>query len=115
MNKIINKIEDIQRDILERILQVEKPFKVILFGSYAYGRPDADSDIDLLVVLDKDTFPRDFKERSKNYLSISRLLREIEREIPIDLIVYTKSEFERFVQLGSLFSKKILKEGKAIL
>ena len=109
------KIEDMILEMVDKIRKEYQPEKIILFGSYAYGRPDADSDIDLLVVLDKDTFPRDFKERSKNYLSISRLLREIEREIPIDLIVYTKSEFERFVQLGSLFSKKILKEGKAIL
>ena len=92
----MNKIEDIQRDIIDRILQVEKPFKVFLFGSYAYGFPDADSDIDLLVVLDKDISPNDFKERSKNYLTISRVLRDIERKIPIDLIVYTKPEFERF-------------------
>lgn len=109
------KIEDIQRDITERILQVEKPFKVFLFGSYAYGNPNADSDIDLLVVLNRDAPARDFKERSENYLKISRALRDIERKIPIDLIVYTKPEFERFVQLGSLFAKKILKEGKAIL
>ena len=108
-------IEDIQRDIVEHISRVEKPFKVFLFGSYAYGHPDADSDLDLLVVLDKDTAPRDFRERSKNYLSISRALRHIEREIPIDLIVYTKSEFERFAQLDSQFSKKVLKEGKSIL
>ena len=111
----MNTTEDIQREIIECISQVEKPFKVFLFGSYAYGHPNSDSDIDLLVVLDKDTAPRDFRERSKNYLSISRALRHIEREIPIDLIVYTKSEFERFAQLDSQFSRKILKEGKAIL
>ena len=111
----MNTIEDIQRDIIEHISRVEKPYKVFLFGSYAYGHPDADSDIDLLVVLDRDTPPRNFEERSQNYLSISRALRDIEREIPIDLIVYTKSEFERFAQLDSQFSRKILKEGKSIL
>jgi predicted nucleotidyltransferase len=111
----MNAIENIQRDIIERISRVEKPYKVFLFGSYAYGRPDADSDLDLLVVLDKDAAPRDFRERSENYLSINRALRDIEREIPMDLIVYTKSEFERFTQLDSQFSRKILKEGKSIL
>jgi len=109
------KIEEIQKNITERILQVEKPFKVFLFGSYAYGNPNADSDIDLLVVLNRDAPARNFKERSENYLKISRALRNIERKVPIDLIVYTKPEFERFVQLGSLFSKKILKESKEIL
>jgi predicted nucleotidyltransferase len=111
----MNTIEDIQRDIIERISHVEKPYKVFLFGSYAYGHPNTDSDLDLLVVLDKDTGPRDFRERSENYLSISRALRDIERKIPMDLIVYTKSEFERFTQLDSQFSRKVLKEGKSIL
>ena len=108
-------IESIQNDIVDNILKVEKPFKIFIFGSHAYGNPTADSDIDLLVVLNRDTPVKSFKERSENYLRISRAIRGLERKVPIDLIVYTKPEFDRFIQMGSRFSKMIIEEGKEIL
>lgn len=91
------------------------PYKIILFGSYAFDEPKVDSDIDLIVVLDSKKKSKNFAERSENYLRVSRCLRDIERKIPIDLLVYTKPEFDAFIQIGSMFSKKILKEGKEIL
>jgi len=108
-------IEVLKKEIVERLLKVEKPFKVILFGSYAKSNPHLDSDIDLLVVLDSNKKSKNFAERSENYLRVSRCLRDIERKIPIDLLVYTKPEFDTFIQIGSMFSRKILKEGKEIL
>ena len=47
-------------------------------------------------------------------MEVSRAIRPIEKDIPIDLLVYTKSEFEKFVELGSLFSRKILSEGREL-
>ncbi len=91
------------------------PYKIILFGSYAFDEPKVDSDIDLIVVLDSNKKSKNFTERSENYLRVSRCLRDIERKIPIDLLVYTRPEFDAFIQIGSMFSKKILKEGKEIL
>ena len=41
-------------DITRRIVEKFQPYKVVLFGSYAYGMPDLDSDVDLLVVMDSD-------------------------------------------------------------
>ncbi|MCP4268626.1 MAG: nucleotidyltransferase domain-containing protein [Candidatus Brocadiaceae bacterium] len=108
-------IEGIEKEIVNRIFMAEKISKIIVFGSYAYGRPSEDSDIDLLVVIDKDEYPRNYKEKSDNFLRISRAIRPIEKDIPIDLLVYTKSEFEKFVELGSLFSRKILSEGRVLL
>ena len=40
--------------ITQRIVEKFQPYKVVLFGSYAYGAPDLDSDVDLLVVMDSD-------------------------------------------------------------
>jgi len=105
-------IDEIKREIVDRVAKVEKTLRIIMFGSYAYGSPDKDSDIDILVVIDKDEYPGSFKERSENYLRISRAIRPIEKEVPIDLLVYTKPEFEKFVESGSMFSMKILNEGK---
>jgi predicted nucleotidyltransferase len=106
--------EDIKKEISERIKKVENFYKIILFGSHASGKDHPSSDIDLLVVLDSFETPKDFRERSENYLKVSRALRELERKFPIDLIVYTRPEFDKFIEIGSMFSKTILKEGQEI-
>ena len=46
--------EEISKQITEMLNESPKPLKVLLFGSYAYGTPRDDSDIDLVVVLDKE-------------------------------------------------------------
>jgi predicted nucleotidyltransferase len=86
-------------------------YKVILFGSFAYGQPHPDSDIDLLVVTDDDFFPKDYEEKSNLYLKVSNTITDISGKIPIDLIVYTKTMYRHFIQLGSLFSKEITQNG----
>ncbi len=107
--------KEIEKEIVNRITKVEKTLRIILFGSYAYGDQDKDSDIDLLVVIDKNEYPRSFKEKSENFLKISRAIRPIEKDVPIDLVVYTKPEFEKFVELDSMFSRKVLHRGKELL
>ena len=86
-------------------------YKVILFGSVASGQQHADSDIDLLVVTDDEFFPKNYQEKSDLYLKVSDTLSEVAGRIPIDLIVFTKSMYQRFFQLGSLFSREILQNG----
>ena len=103
-----------EKEIVSRITKVEKILRIILFGSQAYGNQDKNSDIDLLVVIDKNVYPKNFKEKSENFLKISRAIRPIEKEVPIDLVVYTKPEFERFVELDSMFSRKVLRQGKEL-
>ncbi len=105
----------IQQKIVSRITRAERIVKIILFGSYAKGNPNSNSDIDLIVVLDSDTIPGNFKERTENYLRISRSLRDLKKEYPIDLIVYTKPEFNKFISMKSIFSKRIMSEGKNLL
>ena len=107
-------IEEVEKEIVNRLSKVEKILKIILFGSYAYGTSGKNSDIDLLVVIDKDEYPKSFKEKSENYLEVSRAIRSIEEDVPIDLLVYTKPEFEKFVELDSLFSRKILSDGRVL-
>lgn len=103
--------DELLKDLSSRIMAAEKTVKILLFGSHARGTSGSDSDIDLLVVLDKNETPQTFKAQAENYLKISRAIRSIEKKVPIDLLVYTKPEFERFAQSGSQFSKKILTEG----
>ncbi|MBC7226277.1 MAG: nucleotidyltransferase domain-containing protein [Thermoflexales bacterium] len=71
---------------IEKIVQAVKPEKIILFGSYAYGNPTPDSDVDLLIIWDTDKPPRE------RLVTISLLL--YPRPFPVDLIVKTPRELE---------------------
>jgi len=99
--------------IVERLMET-KPEKIILFGSYAYGEPEDNSDLDILVVTGDEIIPSDFSEKSKIYLRISKAISEIKREFPVDLIVHTKSMHKKFIEINSLFARELLEKGKVI-
>ncbi len=105
--------EEIKKEILARLKEI-KLYKVILFGSFAYGRPETHSDIDLLVVTDDDYLPKNYKENMQNYLMVSSLLRDLKKKISIDLIVHTKPMHDTFIQLGSMFSREVMKRGEVL-
>jgi uncharacterized protein len=88
---------------IKRIVSELKPEKIILFGSYAYGNPTPDSDVDLLVIMDR---KGSYKER---YLAVARLLRP--RTFPVDLIVKTPKEFVSALKTNSYFTKEIYTKG----
>ncbi len=102
--------ESLKRQLIERIKEI-RPFKIILFGSHAYGHPDEDSDVDLLVVTDDDFIPKEFKEKNAIYLRVSNTITDIVKKIPVDLIVHTKTMHQKFIEQGSTFSKKITTQG----
>jgi predicted nucleotidyltransferase len=85
--------------------------KIILFGSLTSDDIRLDSDIDLIVVTNDDHLPESYKEKSEIYLKVSSALTDITKKIPIDLIVYTKPMYNKFNELGSLFSKEISRNG----
>ena len=100
--------------VLIEKLKTTQPEKIILFGSYAYGEPADDSDLDILVVTGDDFIPSSFSEKSKIYLKISRSISEIKKEFPIDLIVHTKAMHQRFIETNSLFARELLSKGKVL-
>jgi predicted nucleotidyltransferase len=102
---------DVKQEIIDSLSKPPKPFKVILFGSYAYGIPDEDSDIDLLVILDKDGKGHNYRTLIKNRQEISGRLRELKKKYPVDLIVYTKDEWEELKFCGSSFIREIEEKG----
>ena len=107
-------IAKIEREIVERIGPLS-PDKIILFGSYAKGTPNEDSDIDLYVVTNDDFIPQSWQEKNRIYLGVSRKIRDLRKQVPIDLIVHTKKMHEKFIELDSFFSREINQEGIRLL
>ncbi len=92
---------------IKRIVTKLKPEKIILFGSYAYGNPTPDSDVDLLVIM---------KTKAKEidrYVIVSNLL--YPREFPVDIIVKTPKEIQAETKKkGNFFMREVLNKGKVI-
>ena len=93
-------------DIVARIALKFNPDKIILFGSYASGTPNNDSDIDLLVIQDTDL------PRHKRSFDIQKLL--IGSMIPMDILVYTNNEFEKEKNEKYSFINSALKTSKIL-
>ncbi|MCR4427015.1 MAG: nucleotidyltransferase domain-containing protein [Firmicutes bacterium] len=94
--------------ITERICSGYLPERIVLYRSYAYGAPDPDSDIDLLIVRDD---PGSIMERR---LKVRRLLRDIIRNLPVSPVVYTPGEVEARLAQGDGFLREILEKGKVL-
>ncbi len=101
------------QEIIKKLLPIN-PEMILLFGSYAYGTPHEDSDIDILVVTNDKYMPQNFDERLNLELSVSNIIHEIARKVPIDLLVYTKPMFEKFIKLNSSFAQEITTKGKKL-
>jgi predicted nucleotidyltransferase len=95
-------------------LQNTNVSKVILFGSYAKGTQTADSDIDLLVVTNDNFIPSSFAEKMQMKLKIAKTLHTIRKNTDIDLIVYSKPMYDKFVELDSSFKREVFSTGTII-
>ncbi len=104
-------------DLATQIMDALKPLgpeKVILFGSYAWGRPTEDSDIDLYVVTHDDVMPTTYDERMRSHLEVASLLRELNKKVAIDLIVHTRPIHDAFVRLDSMFAREVMTRGQVL-
>jgi len=93
--------------ITKRIVLSVKPEKIILFGSYAWGKPNADSDVDLFIIVNTSDEPSYRRARL-----IYTALRGI--AVPIDLIVKTRSEVKESASVVTSLTKKVLEQGQVL-
>jgi predicted nucleotidyltransferase len=93
-------------EIVNRIAIRFNPDKIILFGSYAAGNPDKDSDLDLLIIKDTDL------PRHKRSFDIQKSL--IGSMVPMDILVYTTKEFEQEKKEKSSFLFSAIKNSKIL-
>ena len=90
-----------------RLVAEFQPEQIWLFGSYAWGEPTADSDLDFLVVVpESGAHPLDRMQRAH------RCLRGV--RTPMDVLVPTKEEFERVRDVKPSLTYKIVREGKLV-
>lgn len=98
------KIQSIANSISEKF----NISKIFLFGSYAYGAPEPDSDLDLCIIAN-------FTGKRKiDYIREIRQELSIKFDIPFDILVYDVKEFEDRSMLPTTLEYKILKNGVLI-
>ena len=101
-------INKIQAEIVERLKPLE-PEKIILFGSYAYGTPNEDSDIDLFLVKDVET------DVSRSFVLNARMrLRDLIRKYHIGFDILSASQGFLESREDYFYKVDILKNGKVI-
>lgn len=100
-NISLQDIEDYSRKIAAKF----DPERIILFGSYAYGKPTADSDVDLLVVLEFSGRPVD---------KACEIRCTTESTFPLDLLVRSPSSLDKRIALGDVFLKELVERGKVL-
>lgn len=103
------------KESIKRYLLPLDPEKVILFGSYAYGIPGEESDIDLYIVSKEDFLPKNYSENIQHYKKYSRALKSLKQQYPIDIIVHTREMNRRFEEMESSFVREIITKGTRLI
>jgi predicted nucleotidyltransferase len=98
--------ETLLNDITRRIVDAFHPQQVILFGSYAYGTPHRDSDVDLLVVMESD---ESSVERIRKVRAIAKI-----PYLPMDVLVKTPEEIKTRIAMNDFFICEILTQGRVL-
>jgi predicted nucleotidyltransferase len=89
------------RRYVREVVAKFQPERVILFGTHAYGKPDADSDVDLLVVMP-----------AKNELTMmGRIAQAIWAPFPLDLLVRTPENLAKRLAWDDWFLKEVMEKG----
>lgn len=106
--------QSIQNELLKSLLPIN-PEKVILFGSYAYGTPNIDSDIDLYIVIKDDFIPKTYAENIEIKKKVYLALNNFRKKYASDILVHTLPVHKKFIEMGSSFSKEIMQKGIALI
>ena len=99
--------QELLQEMTQRLVTEFQPEQVILFGSHAWGTPNEDSDVDLLVIVsNSDEKPVQRAVRGH------RCLRGL--QVAKDVLVKTRAEVERFRHVYASLECEILERGKVL-
>ena len=93
------------RDVVKQIAEQFQPEKIILFGSYAYGKPRPESDVDLLVIMSTPL---------RNYEQAAQIARATDYHFGLDLLVRTPQQIVERMNLGDFFIQEIIERGEVL-
>lgn len=93
------------RALAQQIGQTFEPDRVVLFGSYAYGKPRPESDVDLLIIMDSDL---------RNIEQALLITQKLNYRFGVDLIVRTPHQVKERIEMGDFFMRDILEKGKVL-
>ena len=93
--------------IKNTLVATYRPLQIYLFGSYAWGEPTDDSDLDLLIIVSRST-KRSYERAVKGYRALRGMT------VSKDILVFTKKEFREFSQDVTTLCYKIKHEGKLL-
>ncbi len=99
-------VDNYLQEAVNKIIGLFHPYKIILFGSFAYGNPTSDSDIDLLIVMDTKQQPH------KRAIPVRKALRDL--GISKDVIIKTPDEFARFKDIVGSIIYSAAHKGKVL-
>ncbi len=97
--------DDVIRKLVLMIASQYQPRKIILFGSYAYGNPRPESDVDLLVIMDTSL------KEIQQALEIRQYINPL---FAVDILVYTPARLDQRLKLGDPFIKEITEKGTVV-
>lgn len=92
-------------ELSQRIAEEFQPEQIILFGSYAYGTPTDDSDVDLLVSLPFE---------GQGFRKSLEILNKTNPRFPVDLLVRTPEQIKQRLALNDFFMLEIVEKGKVL-
>ncbi len=95
------------QEVTKRLVRAYNPITIYLFGSYAWGRPDDDADLDLLIIIDSSD-EKVYKRADRAFDVLLGL------KIPKNVIVFTKQEFEKSAKDAMSLGYEVKKRGKVL-
>jgi len=93
------------KHLCEKIALEFHPEKIILFGSHAYGKPQWDSDVDLLIIM---------SFRGRHTRKAIEILDRLNPATALDLLVRTPRQVEKRLAMGDFFMREIIERGKVM-
>ena len=92
----------------EDVARQFRPLKIVLFGSYAYGNPTEDSDVDLMVVMPKD--PAGGRNRDR----AMAIRTAVPKSFPLDLLVKDPEDIAWRLEEGDCFLQDVFSKGRVL-
>lgn len=93
------------QSLIHQITDRFQPEQIILFGSYAYGEPDRDSDVDLLLVMN-------YKGPARE--QAVKVIQALDYHFPLDLLVRSREQISKRIDQGDFFLREVLEKGQVL-